>query len=106
MQAHDTTHNEQCVNWVDKQKVFWSQSYYGPRVLYCLDHVLSQYCPSLCIYPFCSCVTVLTPSFPQGVWGTKRVNDEVEAMIADLQLLDKRNIPASKLSGGMKRKLR
>jgi len=34
------------------------------------------------------------------------VNDEVEAMIADLQLLDKRNIPASKLSGGMKRKLR
>jgi len=51
-------------------------------------------------------VTLLTPSLPQGVWGTKRVNDEVEAMIADLQLLDKRNIPASKLSGGMKRKLR
>jgi len=44
--------------------------------------------------------------FSQGVWGTERVNEEVGAMMADLQLLDKRNIPASKLSGGMKRKLR
>ena len=48
----------------------------------------------------------LMSSFCQGVWDTERVKEEVAAMMADLQLLDKRNILANKLSGGMKRKLR
>ena len=41
----------------------------------------------------------------QGV-QRKRVLAEAEHMIKDLQLEDKRNTPSSKLSGGMKRKLR
>ena len=41
----------------------------------------------------------------QGVHG-KRVLSEVDHMIEDLQLQDKRNTPSQKLSGGMKRKLR
>lgn len=45
------------------------------------------------------------PPSPQGVWG-KRVKEEVEAMITDLQLLDKKNVQAGNLSGGQKRKLR
>ena len=36
---------------------------------------------------------------------TSKVKTEVNQMIADLQLTDKRNIQAKKLSGGMKRKL-
>jgi len=45
------------------------------------------------------------PPSPQGVWG-KCVKEEVEAMITDLQLLDKKNVQAGDLSGGQKRKLR
>ena len=44
-------------------------------------------------------------SSPQGVWG-ERVGEEVETMITDLQLLDKKNTRAGNLSGGQKRKLR
>ena len=32
--------------------------------------------------------------------------EEVEAMIEDLQLVDKTNVPSGHLSGGQKRKLR
>ena len=45
------------------------------------------------------------PPSPQGVWG-ERVKEEVEAMITDLQLLDKKNVQVGDLSGGQKRKLR
>ena len=34
------------------------------------------------------------------------MRSEVKAMVADLQLVDKAHIQASRLSGGMKRKLR
>lgn len=40
----------------------------------------------------------------QGAGGN--INEEVDAMIKDLQLEDKKKIQASQLSGGMKRKLR
>ena len=42
----------------------------------------------------------------QGIYDRKRVNREVVDMIADLQLEDKAKIQSSRLSGGMKRKLR
>ena len=42
----------------------------------------------------------------KGIFNKDHVSSEVKAMIADLQLLDKTNIQASRLSGGMKRKLR
>ena len=41
----------------------------------------------------------------QGLSG-KEAKEEADLMIADLQLLDKRDVPSSNLSGGMKRKLR
>ena len=41
----------------------------------------------------------------QGVHG-KALQEEADRMIDDLQLQDKRNVPSSSLSGGMKRKLR
>jgi ABC-type multidrug transport system ATPase subunit len=34
------------------------------------------------------------------------VREEVAAMVEDIQLMDKKDTQASKLSGGMKRKLR
>ena len=48
---------------------------------------------------------LITVIFGQGV-QRKRVVEEAERMIEDLQLQDKRNTPSQKLSGGMKRKLR
>ena len=42
----------------------------------------------------------------QGVFDRARVKKEVEDMITDLQLVEKSDIQSSKLSGGMKRKLR
>ena len=42
----------------------------------------------------------------QGIWGKQRVAEEVEAMIEDLQLVDKTNVHSGHLSGGQKRKLR
>ena len=44
--------------------------------------------------------------FLKGVSNRNHVNSEVKAMIADLQLVDKAQIQACRLSGGMKRKLR
>ena len=49
----------------------------------------------------CVCVCVVL----QGLKG-KGAKEEAERMIEDLQLLDKKDVPASNLSGGMKRKLR
>ena len=43
---------------------------------------------------------------PQGIWNREQVAQEVEAMIEDLQLVDKANVPSGHLSGGQKRKLR
>ena len=40
------------------------------------------------------------------MFNRDRVSSEVKAMIADLQLVDKAQIQACRLSGGMKRKLR
>ena len=42
----------------------------------------------------------------KGVFHKDHVCDEVKAMVADLQLGDKANLQANRLSGGMKRKLR
>ena len=43
----------------------------------------------------------------QGATGGGRsVREEVDMMIADLQLMDKKKIQSQRLSGGMKRKLR
>lgn len=42
----------------------------------------------------------------QGIYNRDRVNKEVADMIADLQLVEKSKIQSSRLSGGMKRKLR
>lgn len=42
----------------------------------------------------------------QGIFNKQRVRKEVEDMIADLQLVGKSKIQSSRLSGGMKRKLR
>jgi hypothetical protein len=42
----------------------------------------------------------------KGVYNKDHVYDEVKTMVADLQLGDKASIQASRLSGGMKRKLR
>ncbi len=53
-------------------------------------------------YVFSNCVCM--PPF-QGVWGLK-VKKEVDSMIKELQLDDKRDTPTRQLSGGMKRKLR
>ena len=41
----------------------------------------------------------------QGIWGAQ-VKEEVEDMLDDLQLTDKKSTLSSQLSGGMKRKLR
>ena len=46
------------------------------------------------------------PITHQGIFDRKRVRTEVDMMVEDLQLLDKRNIQSQRLSGGMKRKLR
>ena len=42
----------------------------------------------------------------QGIFDSKRVRTEVDTMIEDLQLLDKKKVQSKNLSGGMKRKLR
>ena len=42
----------------------------------------------------------------QGIYDRQRVKTEVANMIADLQLVEKSKIQSSRLSGGMKRKLR
>ena len=42
----------------------------------------------------------------QGIFNSQRVKKEVADMIEDLLLVDKTNIQSSRLSGGMKRKLR
>jgi len=49
---------------------------------------------------------LLVFSFKGGQHSRKGVTKEVEDMIADLLLKDKRNVLACRLSGGMKRKLR
>ena len=40
------------------------------------------------------------------MFDRKRVREEVASMIKDIDLVEKKDIQASKLSGGMKRKLR
>lgn len=40
------------------------------------------------------------------MFDRKRVREEVMAMVEDVQLVDKKDIQAARLSGGMKRKLR
>ena len=52
----------------------------------------------------CGCDDVLVAL--QGIYNRQRVRREVEDMVADLQLVDKAKIQSSRLSGGMKRKLR
>ena len=42
----------------------------------------------------------------QGIFDSKRVRTEVDTMIEDLQLVDKKKFQSKNLSGGMKRKLR
>lgn len=42
----------------------------------------------------------------QGVFNRKQVREEVMSMVEDIGLVEKKDIQASKLSGGMKRKLR
>ncbi len=39
------------------------------------------------------------------MWGSK-VKEEVKALIEDVQLVDKTNVPSGQLSGGQQRKLR
>ena len=42
----------------------------------------------------------------QGIFESSRVRTEVDSMIEDLQLVDKKKVQSKNLSGGMKRKLR
>ena len=44
--------------------------------------------------------------FLQGIFDSTRVKTEVNSMIEDLQLVDKKKVQSKNLSGGMKRKLR
>lgn len=61
---------------------------------------------------FSRCYHILPPSslyltlVLQGIFDKQRVRQEVESMVADLQLVGKSKIQSARLSGGMKRKLR
>ena len=47
-----------------------------------------------------------THTHTQGIFDRKRVHEEVISMVKDIQLIEKKDIQAGRLSGGMKRKLR
>ena len=69
------------------------------HILYMYMYIMYMYMYVHYVCALCSCDCM------QGVRG-EALQKEAESMIADLQLQDKRDVPSSNLSGGMKRKLR
>ena len=59
----------------------------------------------LCCYKTHTCYVFKANTCLQGLSG-KKVREEVDSMIEDLQLTDKANQKSAALSGGQKRKLR
>ena len=59
------------------------------------------YCVCVCV---CVCVYVCVCVCVQGL-GLKEVDEKTTELLTEIDLLDKRDTPASQLSGGQKRKL-